>query len=99
MHGEAARNGGTLLLSAGKVARQEGCPLRQAHLAQVLEGQGFGLLTGNAQHLHGCQHHVFQHGEVGEEVELLEDHPHALAQFVARIIRGKDVVSFNNDAS
>ena len=99
MHGKAPRNGGTLLLSAGKAARHVGGTLRQAYLAEVIKGKCFSLLTGNAQHLHGSQHHVFQHGEVGEEVELLEDHPHALAQFVARIIRGKDVVSFNNDAS
>ena len=62
--------------------------LGNAHPFQLLHGPLFGLGLGHLAHPHRRQRQVLQHGEVREQVELLEHHAHILAD----LFDGLDVV-------
>ena len=79
---QCAGDGHPLLLTAGELVGVVACPLRQAHLGQQVTGLCFqlgvdGLFVGLVAGLLlrqklPRQHHVFQRGVLGEEVEVLE---------------------------
>ena len=88
---QRAGDGHPLLLTAGELVGVVACPLRQAHLGQQVTGLCFqldvdGLFVGLVVGLLFCQklprqHHVFQRGVLGEEVEVLEHEAEVEALF------------------
>ena len=81
---QGARYADTLLLAAGKLGGKVVGALFQSH---ALEGFERFLFVGHAVKVLG-QHDVFEGGEIGNQVELLEDEtdffgPHAI-QFTRR---------------
>jgi len=74
LHGERAGDGDTLLLPAGNLARALGGLTRDAHAAEQFHRQIRGLLLAHAPDLDRREGHVFKHGQVRVQVELLEDH-------------------------
>ena len=90
---QCAGDGHPLLLTAGELVGVVACPLRQAHLGQQVTGLCFqlgvdGLFVGLVVGLLlrqklPRQHHVFQRGVLGEEVEVLEHEAEVEALFPA----------------
>ena len=82
VHGKGTGNGNALLLAAGKALGVGVGLVGQAHAGQQLIGLvGNGLLILELEQ-GGGQLKVFLHGQVGEEVEVLEHHAHLLAHSV-----------------
>jgi len=97
LHGERAGDGDTLLLPAGNLARALGGLTRDAHAAEQFHRQIRGLLLAHAPDLDRREGHVFEHGQVRVQVELLEDHAHLGAQGVHVHFRGVDARPFKED--
>ena len=82
IHGKGTGNGNALLLAAGKALGVGIGLVGQAHAGQQLVGLvGDGLLILQLQQ-GGGQLKVLLHGQVGEQVEVLEHHAHLLAHSV-----------------
>ena len=82
VHGKGTGNGNTLLLTAGKALGVGIGLVGQAHAGQQLVGLvGNGLLILELEQ-GGGQLQIFLHGQVGEQVEVLEHHTHLLAHSV-----------------
>ena len=82
VHGKGTGNGNALLLAAGKALGVGVGLVGQAHAGQQLIGLvGNGLLILELEQ-GGGQLKVPLHGQVGEEVEVLEHHAHLLAHSV-----------------
>ena len=78
LHRQRPDDGKALFLAAGELAGVLVDLIQQADPGQqrlcLLKGLGFGLF---AQH-GGGQHDVLADGHMGEDVEMLENHPHLL---------------------
>src|SRR5690606_39208127 len=74
MHRQSACDGNALLLAAGELCRQLGSLLRDADALEELHGflVSVGLLQ--AANLDGSERDVLEDGQVGEQIERLEDH-------------------------
>ena len=76
LHAEGAGYGNPLLLAAGELAGKlmgllgNADPLQQGH--RLVQHLPFGAFA----HQDRCQGEVIEYGEMGEQVELLEYHPH-----------------------
>lgn len=82
VHGKGTGNGNALLLAAGKALGVGVGLVGQAHAGQQLVGfVGNGLLILELEQGRG-QLKVLLHGQVREEVEVLEHHAHLLAHSV-----------------
>ena len=88
VHRKCARNGDTLLLTAGKLARLGVDIGRHADLFQIPHGLLLRFRLAPAEHLHLADHAVFQNRHIIEQVERLEDHADMRA-----IFRGVDAFS------
>ena len=97
MHRQGTGNGHTLFLAATERRGIDRRLLSHTHLAQQLDGFGLGLLTRLAEQLDGCQGDVLQDGQMVEEVETLEHHPHTLAQTVDRITLAQDILTIEEN--
>ena len=78
LHGQGAGDGHALLLPAGELARVDVGLFGDAHLLQQVHRRSPAppaVLRLRTDALR--QHDVVQHGEVREQVELLEDHAHS----------------------
>ena len=75
LHGERARNGNTLPLSARESRRILIALLAQSNLRQILLCDRLCLLASHPLHMNGRLNTVLNDAQVREEVELLEDHP------------------------
>ncbi len=82
LHAEGPDDGHPLLLAAGKLDGVGVGAVPQANTVQKGQGLLLRLLLGHLLHLHGGKGHVLQDGQVGEQVEVLEHHPHLLAVVV-----------------
>ena len=74
VHGKGAGDGYALLLTAGDLGGHFLGLLGHAHALEQAHGATARLFSRETQHVGGGEHHVFQHGHVREQVELLEDH-------------------------
>ena len=99
LHTQGADDGDALLLSAGKLLGIGIRPVAQAHRVQQAAGRGLGLLLGDALGVHGGQGQVFQHGHIGEQVEVLEHHAHFLPVAVQVGFFVGDVIALEEDAA
>ena len=82
VHGKGTGNGDALLLAAGKALGEDIGLIGQAHAGQQLIGLvGNGLLILELEQ-GGGQLKVLLHGQMREEVEVLEHHAHLLAHSV-----------------
>ena len=82
VHGQSAGNGNALLLAAGQALGVDVGLVGQTHTGQQLVGAlGNGFLVLQLEQA-GGQFQVLLHGQVGEEVEVLEHHAHLLAHSV-----------------
>ena len=90
LHRKGARDGDTLLLSAGKLAGVGVRFIGKTHLAQKLCRRLPDLLPVALLHVDGGIRHVFEHGAVREEVELLKHQPVVLLDPAQ--LRGGDVI-------
>ena len=82
VHGKGTGNGNTLLLAAGKALGVGIGLVGQTHTGQQLVGAlGNGFLVLQLEQA-GGQFQVLLHGQVGEEVEVLEHHAHLLAHSI-----------------
>ena len=82
IHGKGTGNGNALLLAAGQALGVDVGLVGQAHTGQQLVGAlGNGFLVLQLEQT-GGQFQVLLHGQVGEEVEVLEHHAHLLANTV-----------------
>ena len=82
VHGQRTGNGDALLLTAGEALGVGVGLVSQTHARQQLVGAGRdGFLVLQLQQA-GCQLKVLFHGQVGEQVEVLEHHAHLLAHGV-----------------
>ena len=77
------------MLAAAELQRVFVGLLGDAHALQLLHGAGLSFFFWQFAHPHRRQGQVFQHREVGKQVELLEDHAH----FFAYIVDDFDVVA------
>jgi hypothetical protein len=75
-------NGHPLLLPARQLQRVFAGLFGNAHTLELCHGAFFGLFFGHLAHPHGRKGEVFQHGQVGKQVELLENHAHLFAHLV-----------------
>ena len=74
LHRQRAGDGHPLLLTARHVRRVLVLDVAQPDFFQVFARGGNGLVLAFTQHVHGRFNHVFQHGQVRPEVEVLEHH-------------------------
>ena len=82
VHSQSAGNGNALLLAAGQALGVDVGLVGQTHTGQQLVGAlGNGFLVLQFEQA-GSQFQVLLHGQVGEEVEVLEHHAHLLAHSV-----------------
>ena len=82
IHGKGTGNGNALLLAAGQALGVDVGLVGQTHTGQQLVGAlGNGFLVLQLEQA-GGQFQVLLHGQVGEEVEVLEHHAHLLAHSV-----------------
>ena len=79
VHGHGPHDGKALLLSPGELPGIDLGLVGQTHLFQQLHGLSLRLVLRHAVYLAGGQGDVLQHGEMGENIELLEHHADALA--------------------
>lgn len=86
LHGEGAGDGGALLLAAGEFAGVGVELIGEADAGEVLGGEGAGGGGIEAAHDARGEGDVFPDAQVGEEVELLENHPDAGAVGVERAV-------------
>ena len=70
-----------MLLAAGELARVLVGVRRQAHTVKQLQALLGGFFLAAAQHFDLCDGQVFGDGQVREQLEVLEHHAHARAQF------------------
>ena len=82
VHGQGARYGDALLLTAGKLRRHKIHAVGKADLPQFLDRDALGLLTAALEHLLLRDHHVLFRREVREQVELLKHHAQGRADLV-----------------
>ena len=87
-HGEGARDGDALLLSARKTRRVGVALVVKPDLSQKLLRRRHDLLALHALYLHRRFQQVAEHRHVRKEVELLEHHPHLQEDGAALITRG-----------
>ena len=85
-HAERPRDRRPLLLTARKLAGVLPGLLGNPDPVEELHGAIAGVRGGHPEHPGRAQHAVVEHGEVGEEVELLEHHPDLAAD--PREVRG-----------
>src|SRR5487761_1828982 len=78
VHGQGAGDGYALLLPAGEVARVLLGVLGHADLGEETHRLLGGLRPGHPEAVAGAQRDVVHDGQVREQLELLEDHRHAL---------------------
>ena len=64
-----------MLLAAGELGGQVVGPIGQTHLRKQTHRQRVGFGTRQAVHVDRSFHHVLEGRSVGEQMELLEDHP------------------------
>ncbi len=96
-HGQGARNGNALLLAAGQL-RGEGIGLvRKTHAFQQLHRALARFGTAGALQLQRRQHQVFHHGQMREEIELLEHKADMAAQCVQVHVLAVDVLAVDFD--
>ena len=81
-HGQCACDGYALLLAAGKLIGVAVAEVAQPYAFQVAQGDFLRLGLLALEHLDRRNGAVFQHRQVREQVELLEDHAHLLAHLV-----------------
>ena len=74
LHGQGSGNGDSLLLAARQARWKLVGLLRNTDLFQQRQGLGLALLLAALAHDLLRQAQVFQHGHVGEQVEVLEHH-------------------------
>ena len=79
LRGQRAHDGHALLLAAGEPVRVPVLVAAQPEPGQQLAGALLGLGARHAVRPHGGERDVLQDGQVGEEVEGLEDHAEAAA--------------------
>src|SRR5712692_3586157 len=77
LHHQRPRDGYPLLLPARQLVREAGRLVGQAYAGQQLLGLGLRLAAAQPQQLARGQRQVVHGREVGEQVELLEDHANA----------------------
>ena len=88
LEAQGAGNRHALLLAARELQRVLAGLLGNAHALELHHGFFFGLLLGHLADPHRRQRQVLQHGQVREQVELLEHH----ADFLAHVVDGLDIV-------
>ena len=96
-HCQPACNRDALLLSARQLPRQGVFFVEQPHGCEKLRGFGFGSGGADAFHFDGGEGDVFQHGEVGIQVEMLEDEADFGADFVEVGFRVGNVYAVHED--
>ena len=99
LHHERAHDGHTLLLAAGELDGIGVGTVLEADAAQQLQGLFRGHFARHTEHLFRCQGHVLQDRPVREEVEMLEDHAHLLAQLVDVDLFLRDIDAVEQDRS
>ena len=97
VHGQGAGDGHALLLAAGERARHGVGLLGETHAREQALGGGGGLLLAHELELHRGIHDVLAHAVVREEVELLEDHAHVLANLVDVCLGARDGLAVDED--
>ena len=80
LHGQRSRDRHALLLSAREFAGVGLFLERQAHPIEQRAGGALRVDAADAGDLHGGDHQVLEHGEMREQVVLLEYKAHAFAQ-------------------
>ena len=97
VHRERARNGDSLLLTAGKLRRIAVRLVRQTDARKQLERTLVRLLVAHDLELDRSELDVFLDRQMREQVELLEHHAHAAAhQIDVGLLRG-DVLALKDD--
>ena len=99
VHAEGARNRDALLLAARELARVLVRLLRDADPRQVLHRRRLGFRRAQAARAHRRQRAVLQHGQVREQVELLEHHADLAAHRVDVAATGGEVDAVDDDAA
>ena len=82
IHAQGPDNGDTLFLAAGKLYGIGGCPVFQTDAGQKFHGPFFRCCLVFFLDNDGSNGQVLQNGLVREQIEVLEDHAHFLAEFV-----------------
>ena len=97
IHCQRARDGDTLLLTARKLRRIAVRLVRQTDTRKQLERTLVRLFIGHDLELDRCQLDILTHGQVREQVELLEHHAHAAAHQIDVRVLGGDVLSLKDN--
>ena len=84
LEAQCAGNRHALLLAARELQRVLEGLLGDLDALELLHGFFFGFLLGDFADPHGRERQVFEHGQVREQIELLEHHAHLLADRVNR---------------
>jgi hypothetical protein len=98
VHPQRSGNRHALLLPARKLRRVMIGAVHQPDPFQLPHGLLMGLLGRHLQHFGHPNRHVLQRSEMVKQVEILEDHPDALADFIDVDMRGSDLLLFQPDA-
>ena len=80
VHGERPRDGDALLLAAGELTWPIVGAIGQAYTLELIKRHALRLLTAAFEYMYLREHHILFCREMGKEVELLKNHPHAFAQ-------------------
>ena len=98
LHGERAGDRHPLLLAARQRRRMLARLIGQADLAQQLGGPRLGRRARHLQYRGRADADVAQHGQVGEQLEVLEHHAYTLAQPENGAAAALDVDALEGDA-
>src|SRR4029079_17526967 len=94
-----ARDRDALLLSARELARKLVLVLGEPDALEVAYAAIVGLLLPAPEHLHLRERQVLAHGEMGEELEVLEHHADARAELGKLRLRIVDVHAVDADVA
>ena len=97
IHCQRTRDGDTLLLTAGKLRRIAVRLVRQTDTRKQLERTLVRLFIGHDLELDRCQLDILAHGQVREQVELLEHHAHTAAHQIDVRVLGGNVLSLEDN--
>ncbi len=97
IHRDGADDGDALLLAAGELGGEAERLVRQSDHPQELHALPAGFLPAAPEELRLGQHQVFDHGQMGKEVEGLEDHADLLPHAVDVISPGAGILPFEQD--
>ena len=89
VHRQRPGDGDALLLAAGELRREGVVLVGQPDLLEVVPGDPLGLGLASLEHPSLGDGEVLEHGQVREEVELLEHHADPAADLVDVDSRGR----------